>query len=332
MPGLTLQRLLKVTFAGVLLAAGLPALAEDSVHHWLDRMSRAVETLDYRGTLVHVRNGEVDTLKIVHRADEEGVRERIVSIDGEPREILRRGDNVRCILPGDEPLMLESQLNGRLFPALPVNRLLGPDSTYRMSLGSRERVAGMSAQIIHIQPRDAYRYGARLWLEEKTGMLLRYALIDHDDRQLQQVSFTSLELGASISDSELEPELSGAESDALVTNQTLRSSGAAVDRRASTSPRVPRGYRLINAGKGQSASGGEFEHLLYSDGLSSFSIYVEHDESDAMVGRVDSMGPVHVYTMRSDGRLFTVVGEVPSATVEFVGRQLRRSGRERSRH
>jgi sigma-E factor negative regulatory protein RseB len=330
MSGLTPRRLVEATLGMALLAAGLPVLAEQSVHQWLDRMSRAVETLDYRGTLVHVREGEVDTLKIFHRSDEEGVRERIISIDGAPREILRRGDNVRCIFPGGEPLMLESQLSGRLLPALPVNRLLGPDSTYLMSLGGQERVADMSAQIIHIQPRDAYRYGARLWLEEKTGMLLRYALIDHDGRQLQQVSFTSLELGATISDAELEPELSGEEMEGPAASEALRSFGAAA-RNISTAPRVPRGYRLINTGKGQGEAGAEFEHLLYSDGLSSFSIYIESAESGAMAGRVDSMGPVHVYTTRTGGRLFTVVGEVPSATVEFVGRQLRRSGRQRTR-
>jgi len=321
-----------VLIAGLVGLATGPALAADSVQQWLDRMSRAVETLDYRGTLIHVRDGQVDTLRIFHRADADGVRERIFSIDGAPREILRTGDSVRCVFPGDQPLLLESQLSGRLLPSLPVNRLLGPDSTYRMSLGGRERVAGMLAQVIHIQPRDAYRYGARLWLETQTGMLLRYALIDHDGRQLQQVSFTSLELGVNITDAELEPELSGqAVSAPSVDNQALRSAGSAI-RRASVSPRLPRGYRLVNAGKGQVADNGEFEHLVYSDGLSSFSIYIERADSEAMASRVDSMGPIHVYTVRGNGHLFTVVGEVPAATVQFVGRQLRRSGRGQNRY
>src|SRR5699024_3224456 len=117
------------------------------------------------------------TLNILHRADDDGVHERIYSVDGSPREILRSGNRVSCILPGTEPMMLESQLAGRLLPSLPVNRLLGPESGYQMSLGGRERVANMMARIIHIQPRDAYRYGSRLWLEEHTGMLLRFALI-----------------------------------------------------------------------------------------------------------------------------------------------------------
>lgn len=317
--------------AGMLLIAAAPTRAEETVQHWLDRMSRALATLDYRGTLVHVRDGRVDTMRVIHRSDEDGVRERIVSIDGTPREVVRHGDSVRCVLPGDEPVMLESQLTGRLLPSLPVNRLLGPESAYLMSLGGRERVAGMMARIIHIQPRDAYRYGSRLWLEERTGMLLRYALIDHDGRQLQQMSFTSLELGVSIADSEFEPELTGHQMTTTASvDQALRPASANL-RRTSVSPRVPGGFRLINAGQGSGSGGEPFEYLLYSDGLSSFSIYIEPADSSAVAGRVDAMGPVHVYSTQAGGRLYTVVGEVPSATVEFVGRQLRRAERRRPR-
>ncbi|RFF30428.1 MucB/RseB C-terminal domain-containing protein [Wenzhouxiangella sediminis] len=323
-----LRWMLAVLIAAATLAA--PARAEETVQRWLDRMSRAVETLDYRGTLVNVRNGEVDTLRIIHRADEDGVRERIYSVDGVPREVLREGDSVRCVLPGDEPMMLESQLAGRLLPSLPVNRLLGPESGYRMTMGGRERVAGMMARIIHIQPRDAYRYGSRLWLEERTGMLLRYALIDHDGRQLQQLSFTSLELGANISDAELEPELVGQQFTTESIDESIHSAGSSVGP-VPVSPRVPRGFRLVNAGQGRGAGGAEFDHLLYSDGLSSFSIYIERAGEETMAGRVETMGPVHVYTTQSGGRLFTVVGEVPAATVEFVGRQLRRTSRLPSR-
>ncbi len=316
--------MLAALFTSLMLVAIVPARAEDSVHDWLDRMSRAVETLDYRGTLVQVRNGQVDTLRIIHRADEEGVRERIYSVDGVPREVIREGDSVRCVLPGDEPTMLESQLGGRLLPSLPVNRLLGPESGYRMSLGGRERVADMMARVIQIQPRDAYRYGSRLWLEERTGMLLRYALIDHDGRQLQQLSFTSLDLGANIADSELEPELVGRQVATESMDESLQSAGSSIGP-VSVRPRVPRGFRLVNAGRGSGSDGSEFEHLLYSDGLSSFSIYVERAGSETMAGRVEAMGPVHVYTIQSGGRMFTVVGEVPAATVQFVGRQLRRN-------
>lgn len=308
------------------LTAASVAHAEDSVQHWLDRMARAVETLNYRGTLVHLRNGHVDTLRIIHRSDEDGIRERIYSLDGEPREVLRNGNNVRCLLPGDKPLLLESQLAGRLLPSMPVHRLTNSQSAYRLTLDGHERVAGMKTQIVRIEPRDKFRYGYRLWLEEQTGMLLRYALTDRDGQQLQRMSFASIELGVHITDAELRPDMDGAPRILTTTLDEERSPVGAMARRAAMIPNVPAGFRLANAGHGLGENGEVFEHLLFSDGLASFSVYIEDAADGGVASRMESMGQVHVYTAQTGGRLVTVVGEVPADTVELVGRQLRRSG------
>jgi sigma-E factor negative regulatory protein RseB len=307
-------------------SASAHAQADDDAQHWLDRMARAVETLNYRGTLVHVREDRVDTLRIIHRADEDGVRERIYAIDGEPREVLRDGNKVRCLLPGDQPQVLESQLAGRLLPHLPVNRLTSPESAYRMEMAGSERVAGLSTRILTIEPRDQYRYGYRLWLEESTGMLLRYALIDPDGRQLQQLSFTSIELGVSISDAELAPAMIDAPK--VLTTRLEDTDGRIRSgrRHEAFSDRVPPGFRLANIGKGRSENGEEFEHLLFSDGLASFSIYIENAAPEAIGSRMKAMGAVHVFTHQGDGRALTVVGEVPATTIEYVGQRFRRVG------
>lgn len=309
------------------------AKADDGaeVQEWLDRMGRAIETLNYRGTLVHVREERVDTLRILHRADERGIKERIYAVDGEPREVLRDGNEVRCLLPGDQPQVMESQLSGRLLPHLPVNRLAGSGAVYRMSMTGRERVAGMMAQIITIEPRDEYRYGYRLWLEEETGMLLRYALVDHRGRQFQQLSFTTIELGVEISDAELAPALTDAPK--VLTTRLDDPEGRVPSKRRNEAfhGRVPPGFRLANVGKGRGKDGEVFEHLLFSDGLASFSIYIEQATPQAVGGRMEAMGAVHVFTDQSGGRLLTVVGEVPAATVEFVGRKFRRDRESGSR-
>lgn len=320
------MRAVAVLLAGSL--ASFSVQAEDDVQHWLDRMARAIETLDYRGTLVHVREDRVDTLRIIHRADEDGVRERIYAIDGEPREVLRDGNKVRCLLPGDQPQVLESQLAGRLLPHLPVNRLTSPESAYDMAMAGSERVAGLATRIVNIEPRDQYRYGYRFWLEESTGMLLRYVLIDPDGRQLQQLSFASIELGASISDAELAPAMIDAPK--VLTTRLHDAEGQIRSgrRQEAFRDRVPDGFRLANIGKGRSENGEEFEHLLFSDGLASFSIYIEQSAPDAIGSRIKAMGAVHVFTEQGEGRTVTVVGEVPAATVEYVGQRFRRGAAE----
>lgn len=299
---------------------------ELDAHAWLDRMARAVETLNYRGILVHWQKGRVDSLRIIRRVDENGFRERIYSLDGEPREILRDGDSVRCLLAGDQPLLLQSQLANRLMPNLPVNRLGSPESAYEIGLGGRERVAGMMTRIIEINPHDQYRYGYRFWLEEHTGMMLRSALMDGHGRPLQQVSFASIELGVSISDFELEPELDPQLMTELTLENEIPSSRPIDPGHASwLPPRVPENFQLVKVATGESGRGDAFEHLVFSDGLASFSIYVEEGAPRNDSGRIKSVGPVHVYTGLLNGRQITIVGEVPLTTVHYIGRPLRRS-------
>ena len=304
-----------------------PVRAEPEVDYWLDRMARAVETLNYRGTLVHTRDGHVDTFRIIHRADENGVRERIYSVDGQPREILRDGKHVRTLLGGDQALVIQGGLESRLLPNLPPSRLSRPILAYRMSFVGTDRVAGLSARVLEIRPRDRFRYGHRFWLEENTGMLLRTALMDHKGNYLQQLSFVALELGVPISDGELEPVLHGEDSIEVAMDPVAggRRAAAIELHRATWSPRhLPDGFRLASVGRGQDVDGREFEHLVFSDGLASFSVYIEEIGSEQESGHIQAVGAVHVYTGRIDHHRVTVVGEVPSATVALIAQQLQR--------
>ncbi|MCC5866092.1 MAG: MucB/RseB C-terminal domain-containing protein [Wenzhouxiangella sp.] len=321
---LTSQACLLVLASTWLLSTATPAdNGSAEVRYWLDRMARAVETLNYRGTLVHWRDGQMDTLRIIHRADENGIRERIYSLDGSRREILRDGNQVRCLLAGDEPLVVQSQLAARLMPSIPLNRLGSPESSYRMRLGGRERVAGMKTRIVEIHPLDEFRYGYRFWLEKNTGMLLRSALLDHSGEKLQHLSFVTVELGVPISDAELEPDMEEVSLETTLQDE-LPAGRVLNPYRVSFMPaRLPENFSLVKAGSGSTAEDGSFEHLIFSDGLASFSIYIERASGEpGPSGRVESIGPVHVYTGQRDGYLLTVVGEVPRATVEYVGRSI----------
>jgi len=314
-----------------------PLAADDSaeVEHWLDRMARAVETLSYRGTLVHWRGDQLDTLRIIHRSDASGVRERLYSLNGKPREILRDGDQVRSLLADDQPVVVHSELGSRLLPHLPLSRLESARDAYRFHLRDRARVAGLQAQIVEILPLDAFRYGHRFWLEPQTGMLLQSALLDQSGQRVQQLTFVDIELGVRISDAELEPEIKPDVVLETRLNQSLPipakpapGNGNLPDNASETGGapiRVPDHFQLARRGRGESEDGVVFDHLLFSDGVASFSVYIEEATHREKESRLESLGSVHLYTRRFDERQITVVGEVPMATVRYVGRWLHRA-------
>jgi sigma-E factor negative regulatory protein RseB len=311
------------------LAAGMAGAqdgvaAEDPVEDWLVRMDHAVASISYRGTLVSTGGSRIDTMRIVHRADDSGVRERIYALDGPKREILRDRDQVRWLVSGQASVVVDNPFPTRLFPRIPLTEILGQDSVYEIRAAGRGRVASRSARIIEISPTDGYRYGRRLWLDDQTAMLLRSVVFDAEGRIVEMISFVDIELGTSISDGELDSALSNPSNVARYQLGDRHSAAPKAGGVPLWMPEsLPRGFRLSSVGHGYS-DGKRYEHLLFSDGLSSFSIYVEPVGKGGIVEHVEARGSMHIYTGSIDERRVTVVGEVPAPTVRLVGRHIRR--------
>src|ERR1700704_774065 len=68
--------------------------------HWLERMNQALTTRNYDGTFSHWHGGRVEMLRIIHRVQDGTVSERLASLDGSGRGVLRPGASLTCYLPG----------------------------------------------------------------------------------------------------------------------------------------------------------------------------------------------------------------------------------------
>ena len=83
---------------------------------------------------------------------------------------------------------------------------------------------------------------------------------------------------------------------------------------------LPAGFELTDFQRKRMRKGGaSVEHLVFSDGLATMSVYVEKLISDdkAFLG-LSSMGALNAFGAVVDGYQVTVVGEVPPATVQMV--------------
>jgi len=314
--------------AGALWACCAGQIWADSVEQWLVRMDHAVASISYRGTLVSTGSDRIDTMRVLHRVDDDGIRERIYALDGPPREVLRDRDQVRCLVSGQASVIVDNPFPTRLLPRIPLNEILGTDSVYRVRLIGTGRVAARDARLIEIVPLDQYRYGRRLWLDNDTGMLLRSVVFAPDGGIVEKLSFVEIEIGASISDSELESDLENPSRITRYQIGNVRDSEFASSKTPLWQPEsLPKGFQLTSVGHGGSGDR-RYEHLLFSDGLSSFSIYIEFERSagisEQISEQIESRGAMHIYTGSIDGNLVTVVGEVPAPTVRLVGRHLRK--------
>ena len=70
-------------------------------------------------------------------------------------------------------------------------------------------------------------------------------------------------------------------------------------------------------------SGGEYSHLVYSDGLATVSVYVESvPDGDIPPEISEQHGTTHAYGCATGGMRVTVVGDVPAVRVEMIGRSV----------
>ena len=88
----------KVSFLTLLLFIPALAIASDhyeQVQEWLKKMHHAAHTLNYEGTFVYGQKDQLSSMRIIHSADEKEEKERLVSMDGSGREVIRKGDSVK---------------------------------------------------------------------------------------------------------------------------------------------------------------------------------------------------------------------------------------------
>ena len=317
-------KLLTHVFVVVVLSNPLLAWSEhptaDEAREWLSRMSSAIKNLDYEGTFVYAHGSTLEALSIVHSRTAVGESERLFSLVGAAREILREDDLLTCILPDDEVVVVEKTRPRKYLPAglLELNQRLSEYYDFRV-IGS-DRMTGRPATVIAVIPRDPYRYGYRLWLDDETALLLKSDMVNDEGKALEQVMFTSLKVMDRVPEEHLKP-VSLEEGFKWFRGEEMTNEHKASHVPGWKVKRLPGGFRMIANSEHNLAMGRQpVEHLVYTDGLSSVSVFIEKPdtENEEMKG-VSYMGAVNAYGTMVAGYQVTVVGEVPEAAVMMIG-------------
>lgn len=316
---MSLQAATRLLAVVCLIGAG-PALAglNNDPGKWLERMSTAMSQMSYQGTFVYLQGDDVVTMRITHVAGEMGVRERLVSLSGAPREVLRDSTGVRWVLGDDHSVLQDQGFNRTFFPQLPLDQQGQARRSYALKLGGIGRVAGQSVRNLIISPRDHYRYGYSLWLEAHSAILLKWELIDSNRKPLAKLMFTDIRIGAEVDRAELQP------SNQLKKFKTVESRLPAGRGAVASPPRwqpssLPPGFELTDHRYFGQQGSEIFEHLVYSDGLAAVSVYVESaGDSSGQQSGLSRLGTTHAFSRAADGLAITVVGDVPAITVKLI--------------
>ncbi len=346
-------------FALMMSAVAAAADADDS-RQWLERMNQALVTRNYDGTFAFWQNGKVEMLRIIHRVKDGHVSERLVAL-GSGREIIRNGGELARYLPDQRVVIVEKRSEqDPLFGNFPTFDQASA-VFYDIKLLKRTRIYQRDARLISVTPKDEFRYGYRLWIDEGTAMPLRTELCDPRGRVIEQLVLAEnrdFRINAKdIPDSAFQPEVS---TQGFAWRRSEPDVGRVLannmrDRWNAT--RLPPGFRnVMQAAQSMPGTVGRVEHFVFSDGLASVSVFVEtqvvsgsaasatSDPNSARApgitttstpnpptpivssNEVAQFGSTSAFSTVLEGRKITAVGEVPPETVRAIANSLQSVG------
>ena len=304
---------------------------ERSADLWLEDMIVALREVNYEGTIGHFDGSDLTSLHFSQVIVDGVEYERMCHLNGARRELMRSGSRVLLYVDEDETRDLAQLMEE--WPKLAVSLLFSKKfnslkDIYFTSLMGEDRIAQRDAIIIDVIPKRADRYGFRLWIDKETALLLRAEMRDETDELLEAVMFTSIEIDS------LSPYEFMAQVD--VTSGNIFELPFDEDSRDTIADSqwarewVPQGFAVYKEGGLSAADGRSHQNqsgskIHYSDGMVTFSLFIEKTDETGMGDIETSDGPTTVVSRRTldhTGNPYrvTVVGELPKQTAWRIAR------------
>lgn len=289
------------------------APAPPNVQALLLKMSQNAATVNYRGAFTYQNQSSIalQSFKVEHWVENGQKHDRLMFLNGPEREILREGQAIDCKAMGDQLLQ-----GG--FTEL-AKTLASLDDLYQFEIRSQERVAGRLARVLQVIPKDPYRYGYFLSIDEETGLVLKAWLIDENANPLERYQFVSIEINPQLQQLEkLQP--GGYQHKVSAATTPCNPTDVGKPERWNIAW-VPQGFAFA----GQRKLGNGQDMLMYTDGLTTFSIFIEPAVGSTPEG-VGQRGATLAYMshVMAGNSLFriNVVGEIPVAAAAKIAQNI----------
>lgn len=298
---------------------------------WLIRIHQAARERNFQGTFVVSGAGGVASARIAHYWDGPNQFERIESLDGQARHVLRHNNVVHTVWPQSRVVLVEQRNLPMSFPAL---LQAGDDRIadfYEVQQLGGERVAGYEANVLLVRPRDAYRFGYRLWAEKNSGLLLRADVLNEHGEPLETSAFSDVVIGVKPQPETvlhamkrldgyrvLRPVLSATSLDAEGWSMRQTAPGF---RQVSCVRRPLDDYRASDA----EAPDEQAVQTIFSDGLTHVSVFIEPFNAQRHTRQMlAAVGATQTLMRRHTDWWVTVVGDVPTVTLRSFVNALER--------
>jgi sigma-E factor negative regulatory protein RseB len=297
--------------------AGIAAESSGDAMTWLKKIASASRQLNYSGTFVYQHGRQMEHSSIAHLTDASGEYEKLETLEGPPREILRNNENVTCYLPDSKTVIIEKRIS-RQFPALLPEQFSGITDNYVVTKAGQDRVAGHDCQVIALEPKDNLRYGHKYCAELATGLALRARTFNEKGDMVDLFVFTQLMIGNGVNKEMLKSRFAGQSQSWHVDRAALDRSESAADSGWALKSPLAGFKKLTEMRRSIAGRAAPVSHIVYSDGLAAVSVFLEPAPKSPPATGATFQGSVNMYVKSTPDQMVTVVGEAPARTVKQI--------------
>lgn len=296
------------------------ARAGDSLWSVLVNSHQQAITLSYEGTLTTRVGDTSQSSRLKHYSTSEGEFEFLERLDGQPSQWIRHDSEIQCVLPERKLILSEKRRTTLAFPRMMGNgeTLSNLKKYYQIQELPLERVAGRPSRVLELIPRDGLRYAYRLNVDKENQLLLKTESYSAEGMMLEKVGFSEINFAVDV---KKHPQLM--EAGPGWREATSKVENVEESHLPYSLPADYQGFvKMQTLCRTREGSGGNLEvhQTVFSDGLSSVSVFVQKTEQGThLPGVAMSHGAVTSLSQIHGNYLVTALGEVPESTLkEFL--------------
>jgi sigma-E factor negative regulatory protein RseB len=308
----------------LLLSFNVSALMVDinSAKIGLERLSKSLRQLNFTTSFVVVTNNQAEPYHWLHGiGQDEQELEIFTRLNGPRRDVLRQGNLVSYIEPEYEPYsVISNDMRGPI-PTVFRKNISELEKSYRFISVGRSRILGRVAQLVRIVAKDKHRFSYWIWLDQKTGLLLKMAVLTIQGQVLEQIQFTHVEVNDKLSDNLAQLKLTELPS---IIKENKKRQNKALSWQVDW---LPEGFSRIKSNQHNLMSFSQnsdksVEFSLFSDGLADVSVYVSTSKEQFREPEFANDGATMVFNQIIQGIDVGIVGDIPLTTAKKIAESI----------
>lgn len=292
-----------------------------SAKQWLERLSHTLRQENFTSSFVVIKNNHAEPYHWLHGLGNRGQELEIFArLNGPRRDVLRHGEIVSYIEPEQAPYSIITSDLVSPIPKQFRGNVAELEGNYRLMSVGRSRVLGRVAQFIRIEAKDEFRFSYWLWLDHKTGLLLKMAVVSPQGKILEQIQFTHVEVTTALSENLV--QLQATELPAVNKLNTAQHKELAWKANW-----LPQGFKSVKSNQHRLSSDyhpetNNVEFRLFTDGLVDVSVYVNLNNAGTRAAEYASDGATLVFNHIVQGVEISVVGDIPLVTAKKIANSI----------